>query len=107
MRQTIATAQGTGKLTEEEAAELTRTLEMEVNLDFGERYEDAAIEAYEKLVGRPVYGQQRRVSLSLPEAGPAEALAVTVPPLRKDVLPSDEEVKAQVKDAEERPDEKP
>jgi hypothetical protein len=101
IRRAVASAQESGKLTLDEATDLTRTLELEVNCDFGERYEDKAIEAYEKVVGRPVYGQQRRVSLALPEAGPAQALASTVPPLRNDTLPSDEDVKTVPKDVDE------
>jgi len=91
---TVAKAEADGKLLAEEASELKRVLQLEINLDFGERYEDNAIEAYEKLVNAKVFGQQRRVSLCLPAGGPAEALMSTVPPLRMDTLPQDDEFKA-------------
>merc|ERR1740129_1934330 len=85
----VAVAQTAGRLSVAEAEELRRTLELEVNLEFGARHEDAAVEAYEIQSGRSVYGQQRRVSLPLPKAGAAEALAHTLPPMRDDPLPQD------------------
>lgn len=85
--ETIEVAQREGKLTAEEAAELRNTLELECNLEFGERHEDAAIREYETRVGSPVYGQQRRVSMGLPEAGAAEALAHCFKMVQRKVLP--------------------
>ena len=43
-----------------QAAELQQTLELEVNLDFGARHEDAAIERYQRRINAEVYGQQHR-----------------------------------------------
>merc|ERR1711937_1043223 len=63
------------------------TLEKEVNLTFGERHEDSAIDAYAAQLGHKVYGQQRRVSIAMPPGGPSEALAITLPQLRTDPLP--------------------
>jgi len=91
---TVLAAESAGRLTSEEATELRRTLELEINLEFGARHEDAAIEAYEAQMKRPVFGQQRRVSMALPEGGHMEALAHTLPPLRREPLPKDEEVAA-------------
>lgn len=77
--QAIAAAEKTKKLTAEEAQELKNTLELEINLEFGARHEDAAIEAYEQRVGRKVYGQQHRVSVRMPSEGPDVALAKAFP----------------------------
>jgi len=89
--QTVAAAEQAGRLTEDEASELRQMLEMEINLEFGARHEDAAIDAYSQQVGQQVYGQQRRVSLAMPEAGPAEALARVLPPTRSEPLPREEQ----------------
>uniref|UniRef100_A0A7S4RY27 Uncharacterized protein n=1 Tax=Alexandrium monilatum TaxID=311494 RepID=A0A7S4RY27_9DINO len=85
-----AAAEQAGRLTTEEAGELRRMLELEIILEFGARHEDAAIDVYSQQVGQPVYGQQRRVSLALPAAGPAEALQRALPPLRAEPLPRQE-----------------
>lgn len=77
--QAIAAAEKTKKLTVEEAQELKNTLELEINLEFGARHEDAAIEAYEQRVGRKVYGQQHRVSVRMPSEGSDVALAKAFP----------------------------
>jgi len=84
----VSGAEQAGQLTPEEGSDLRQALELEVNLGFGARHEDAAIEAYASQVGHQVYGQQRRVSIALPEAGPSAALAHTFPPPRCDPLPS-------------------
>ncbi|CAK9076891.1 unnamed protein product [Durusdinium trenchii] len=63
LRDLVAKAKADGRITAEEAAELQQTLELEVNLDFGARHEDSAIERYEKKVGSKVYGQQQRLCL--------------------------------------------
>jgi len=89
--QTTAAAQQAGRLTAEEADELRRQLELEINLEFGARHEDAAIEAYSQQLGQPVYGQQRRVSLAMPEAGPAQALAEALPPPRAEPMSVEKE----------------
>lgn len=81
-----AAARDAGRLTAEEAEELHKMLDMEINLEFGTRHEDAAIDAYSKQTGSQVFGQQRRVSLALPVGGPAEALAHTLPPPRAEPL---------------------
>jgi len=91
----VTAALESGRLSEEEASELQRTLEKEVNLEFGERHEDAAISAYEAQIGYPVYGQQRRVSLALPKSSPHEALSLAFPPLRQDPLPPPPEKSAE------------
>ena len=87
----VAAAAEAGKLTLDEASDLQRKLELEINLGFGTRHEDEAIKAYEAKIGRSVYGQQRRVSLMFPRAGPAEALARIVSLVKQDPMPSDSE----------------
>lgn len=63
-----------GKLSDGEAADLKNTLQLEINLDFGTRHEDAALEAYEVKIGVRTYGQQHRIKVAMPRAGPGEAL---------------------------------
>lgn len=58
--------QAAGRVTAEEAAEIQRALELEINLDFGERHEDSAVAAYSKRIGLPVYGDQHRVKVAMP-----------------------------------------
>ncbi|CAK9076888.1 unnamed protein product [Durusdinium trenchii] len=80
LRDLVAKAKADGRITAEEAAELQQTLELEVNLDFGARHEDSAIERYEKKVGSKVYGQQQRVFLPMPVDGPQFAVCQAFPP---------------------------
>lgn len=68
-----------GRLTQKDAGELRDMLNMEINVEFGARHEDAAIEAYSAQVGTKVYGEQRRVSVPLPPGGPETALAQVFP----------------------------
>eukprot|EP00929_Paragymnodinium_shiwhaense_P038468 TRINITY_DN20313_c0_g1_i1.p1 TRINITY_DN20313_c0_g1~~TRINITY_DN20313_c0_g1_i1.p1 ORF type:complete len:558 (-),score=175.61 TRINITY_DN20313_c0_g1_i1:378-2015(-) len=89
IRQLVAAAKEAGRLDAEEAEELDSTLQQECNLSFGDRHEDAAIEAYEQLVGAKVYGCQRRVSVPMPPEGPAAALA-SLPAVRLEAMPPDE-----------------
>lgn len=76
---TVAAAERTSRLTSKEAGELRTTLEREVNLEFGARHEDAALEAYEARTGMRVYGQQKRISVALPSEGPEQALLNVFP----------------------------
>ena len=88
---TVGGAETAGELTQEEAADLKRMLEMEISCDFGARHEDAAIDAYAGQVAAEVYGQQRRVSMAFPRCNPEEALLHTLPPLRDSPLPREEQ----------------
>merc|ERR1712048_746772 len=54
--------------------------EKEINLEFGARHEDAAIEAYQKRIGHEVYGTQCRIKVAMPCGGAAVALASAFPP---------------------------
>jgi len=76
----VAAAQHAQKLGAEEAEDLRKTLELEINLEFGARHEDSAIEAYEARLGKKVYGQQHRVSVPMPSGGAAVALSQAVFP---------------------------
>jgi len=87
---TVGAAEHAKKLTQEEAADLKRMLEMEISCEFGARHEDAAIDAYAGQLGAEVYGQQRRVSMAFPKCSPQEALLHTLPPLRDTPLPREE-----------------
>jgi len=75
----VETAEQAGRLTKEEAAELRNTLELEINLEFGSRHEDAALEGYEAQIGTRTYGQQHRVKVAMPRGGVSEALARVFP----------------------------
>mmetsp|Transcript_10417 Transcript_10417/g.23590 ORF Transcript_10417/g.23590 Transcript_10417/m.23590 type:complete len:584 (+) Transcript_10417:38-1789(+) len=92
----IESSRKSGRLTDAEAEELRRVLDLEVNLDFGERHEDAAIEAYEASNHCAVYGQQYRISVPLPAAGAPAALGTVFPPLRQEPLSQSEEFKAKL-----------
>jgi hypothetical protein len=76
----VTAAERNGRLNAEEAAELRNQLELEINLEFGTRHEDAALKAYENRVAQQVYGDQYRVKVAMPCGGPAEALARVFPP---------------------------
>jgi len=80
VRMLVQVAEKSGRLTVEEAFELKETLEKEICLEFGARHEDAALDAYAVKMGRPVYGQQKRISVALPQVSPAEALSAVFPP---------------------------
>jgi len=75
----VEAAEHKQSLTAEEARDLRQTLELEVNLDFGARHEDTAIEAYQERLGSQVYGQQHRVCLPLPADGATHALCQAFP----------------------------
>ena len=60
--------------------DLRQALELEINLEFGARHEEAAIEIYEARLGKKVYGQQHRVSVGMPPDGPKFALSHCFPP---------------------------
>eukprot|EP00747_Dinoflagellata_sp_TGD_P193844 gnl/TRDRNA2_/TRDRNA2_60573_c0_seq2.p1 gnl/TRDRNA2_/TRDRNA2_60573_c0~~gnl/TRDRNA2_/TRDRNA2_60573_c0_seq2.p1 ORF type:complete len:564 (+),score=84.74 gnl/TRDRNA2_/TRDRNA2_60573_c0_seq2:195-1694(+) len=77
--QMVGVSETAARLTAEEAADLRRTIQSEINVGFGAQHEDAALRAYEARVGCKVYGEQRRIQVALPQAGPAEALAVAFP----------------------------
>lgn len=79
VRMLLSVAEKAKRLTAQEAADLSSILEMEINVEFGARHEDAAIQAYSARVGQPVYGEQRRVSVALPNIDPGEALAKCFP----------------------------
>lgn len=79
IRVLMAVAKESGRLSPEEADELRDTLDFEVNCEFGARHEDAALAAFAAKVGRPVYGDQRRVSIPLPHEGPEHALGTVFP----------------------------
>lgn len=66
-------------LTAEEAQELRRLLELDLNLEFGARHEDAALASYEAHVGARTFGQQHRLKVPMPPGGAAEALAHVFP----------------------------
>lgn len=92
LREAVAKAKAEGKVNDQEAAELQQTLQLEVNLDFGARHEDSAIERYQKKVGADVYGQQKRVFLPMPADGPNVALCQAFPPPARDgALPRDQQ----------------
>lgn len=80
LRELVAKSKAEGKVNDQEAEELQQTLQLEVNLDFGARHEDSAIERYQKKVGADVYGQQKRVFLPMPAEGPNFALCQAFPP---------------------------
>jgi hypothetical protein len=75
IERTVKSAKLEGSLTDDEAAELLNALQLDINLDFGERHEDSALAAYEARVGARNYGDQHRVKVAMPRGGPAEALA--------------------------------
>eukprot|EP00928_Gymnodinium_smaydae_P053415 TRINITY_DN37405_c0_g1_i1.p1 TRINITY_DN37405_c0_g1~~TRINITY_DN37405_c0_g1_i1.p1 ORF type:complete len:712 (+),score=163.07 TRINITY_DN37405_c0_g1_i1:202-2337(+) len=75
----LAAAEAAGSLSAQESADLRNTLELELNLDFGARHEDAALEAYAARVGQPIYGEQHRVQVAMPCGGPEEALTTVFP----------------------------
>jgi len=79
LRVLVKVAEQAGRLTAEEAQELKSTLESEINLEFGARHEDAALEAYSARTRRKVYGEQRRVDIPLPKEGPEQALFTVFP----------------------------
>eukprot|EP00932_Pfiesteria_piscicida_P019341 SRR837773.6166.p2 GENE.SRR837773.6166~~SRR837773.6166.p2 ORF type:complete len:185 (-),score=42.93 SRR837773.6166:293-847(-) len=79
IRELVAAARGAGRLEPAEADDLRETLESEVNLEFGARHEDAALAAFAATVQRPVYGEQRRVSVPLPLEGAEAALGTVFP----------------------------
>lgn len=88
--QVVAKAEELQRLSSQEAQELRQTLELEINLEFGARHEDNAIEVYEGRVGRKVYGQQHRVSVPMPAEGHLVALAQALPPPHPGVRPKDD-----------------
>mmetsp|Transcript_66978 Transcript_66978/g.139844 ORF Transcript_66978/g.139844 Transcript_66978/m.139844 type:complete len:639 (+) Transcript_66978:109-2025(+) len=79
VRSLVKAALDAGKLSLDESEELRSTLELEINLQFGARHEDAALAAYSDRVGRKVYGDQRRISIPLPKEGPVQALGTVFP----------------------------
>lgn len=87
----VAKAEAAQLISLEEASDLRNSLELEINLEFGARHEDAALAAYETRIGRRVYGQQLRISVPLPAEGAAAALGVSFPPPHSGVRPSSEE----------------
>mmetsp|Transcript_65599 Transcript_65599/g.118175 ORF Transcript_65599/g.118175 Transcript_65599/m.118175 type:complete len:614 (+) Transcript_65599:72-1913(+) len=86
---TVAKAERAGRLTAEEAKELRSTLELEINLEFGTRHEDSALEVYEQRMGTKVYGAQHRVSVPMPADGPQAALSQAFPVPHTGVRPRD------------------
>ena len=86
----VAAAESTGKLTVDEAEQLRSTLELEINLEFGARHEDAAIEKYEARIGKKVYGQQHRVSVGMTRDGPSVALSTCFPTPHIGTRPEDD-----------------
>ncbi|CAJ1385456.1 unnamed protein product [Effrenium voratum] len=74
LQEVVARAEKQRRLSETEAADLRQMLELEVNLTFGARHEDTALESYEARVGSRVYGQQLRVFAAMPAEGPDAAL---------------------------------
>lgn len=75
VEKTVASARQSGRLSEQESADLLNALQLEVNLDFGTRHEDAALDLYEARLGSKTYGQQHRIKVAMPYSGPAAALA--------------------------------
>eukprot|EP00931_Biecheleriopsis_adriatica_P078642 TRINITY_DN5206_c0_g1_i1.p1 TRINITY_DN5206_c0_g1~~TRINITY_DN5206_c0_g1_i1.p1 ORF type:complete len:588 (+),score=150.81 TRINITY_DN5206_c0_g1_i1:37-1764(+) len=86
----VTAAERSQKLSAQEAEELRQTLELEINLEFGARHEDTALEAYEARLGAKVYGQQHRVSVALPHDGPSIALSQAFPAPHADARPRDD-----------------
>eukprot|EP00933_Yihiella_yeosuensis_P000423 TRINITY_DN10064_c4_g1_i1.p1 TRINITY_DN10064_c4_g1~~TRINITY_DN10064_c4_g1_i1.p1 ORF type:complete len:536 (-),score=134.60 TRINITY_DN10064_c4_g1_i1:301-1722(-) len=97
--QAVASAERSERLDAQEAQELRQTLELEVNLEFGARHEDAAISAYEARLGTKVYGQQHRVALPLQGDGPEAALAQAFPAPHPGVRPRHDVVDGGTADA--------
>ncbi|CAE7751573.1 unnamed protein product, partial [Symbiodinium necroappetens] len=82
--------------------DIKRPSRLEVNLDFGARHEDAAIEAYQERVGSQVYGQQHRVCLPLPVDGATHALCQAFPAPHEGTRPR-EDIKANAVGQESKP----
>lgn len=79
MLEAVGSAERGGRLSVKDAEMLRNDLDMELNVEFGARHEDAALLAYEASVGQPCYGAQQRIRVALPRAGPEEALATVFP----------------------------
>lgn len=87
----VTAAEEAKRLSPEEAQELRKTLELEINLEFGARHEDAALAAYEARLGRHVYGQQLRVSVPLPAEGAEAALGLAFLPPHLGLRPKEQD----------------